>query len=278
MKKNENFIVRKANGSEEYFSFQKLHNSLINANASIDEAKSIVNELKVKIHEGISTNKIHSMAFRMLKRQSKRNASCYYLKKGIMELGPTGYPFENFITFLFKELGYDSERGQILNGKCVSHEIDVIAKKGSEIMLMECKYKNVQGIAVDVKVPLYINSRFQDILDNNFIQKPFQNFKGWIVTNSRFTEDAIVFSNCKQISLLSWDYPVNNSLKELIDQHRIYPLTCLTSITTNEKKWLLSKKLVLVKELDENEKILTQAGISSKRIKKVLTEIKQLIA
>ena len=278
MENSSNFIIKKANGDEEYFSFQKLYNSLINSNASIEEAKEIVSELKLKIHEGISTNKIHSMAFRMLKKQSSKNASCYYLKKGIMELGPTGYPFENFITYLFKELGYKTERSKIYNGKCVSHEIDVVAKKDSEIMLMECKYKNVQGLAVDVKVPLYINSRFQDVLDNNLLTEPYKQFKGWIITNARFTEDAIAFSKCKNISLLSWDYPFSHSLKKLIDQYKLYPLTCLTSITSNEKKWLLSKNVVLVKELHENEKRLMHAGISRKRINKVLAEIKLLIA
>lgn len=276
MKKKENFIVRKANGTEEYFSFEKLYNSLINSNASIDEAKGIIEQLKEKFHEGISTNKIHSMAFRMLKKQSLRSASCYYLKKGIMELGPTGYPFETFISQLFNELGYKSERSVILKGKCVSHEIDVIAKKEDEIMIMECKYKNIAGVAVDVKVPLYINSRFEDVLNNGLIQPPFTKYKGWIVTNSRFTDDAQAYANCKNINLLSWDYPYDNSLKKIIDNLKLYPITCLNSITKDEKNWLLNKKVVLVKELVNNEKTLLKAGISSKRLPKVMTEIYNL--
>lgn len=276
MKKKENFIVRKANGTEEYFSFEKLYNSLINSNASIDEAKGIIEQLKEKFHEGISTNKIHSMAFRMLKKQSLRSASCYYLKKGIMELGPTGYPFETFISQLFNELGYKSERSVILKGKCVSHEIDVIAKKEEEIMIMECKYKNIAGVAVDVKVPLYINSRFEDVLNNGLIQPPFTKYKGWIVTNSRFTDDAQAYANCKNINLLSWDYPYDNSLKKIIDNLKLYPITCLNSITKDEKNWLLNKKVVLVKELVNNEKTLLKAGISSKRLPKVMTEIYNL--
>lgn len=276
MKKKENFIVRKSDGTEEYFSFEKLYNSLINSNSSIDEAKGIIEQLKEKFHEGISTNKIHSMAFRMLKKHSLRSASCYYLKKGIMELGPTGYPFETFISELFNELGYKSERSVILKGKCVNHEIDVIAKKDKEIMIMECKYKNIAGVAVDVKVPLYINSRFEDVLNNGLIKPPFTNYKGWIVTNSRFTEDAQAYANCKNIHLLSWDYPYDNSLKKLIDNLKLYPITCLNSITKDEKNWLLNKKVVLAKELINNEKTLLKAGISSKRLPKVITEIYNL--
>ena len=271
-----NYTIKKANGDKEYFSFKKLTQSLINSGASLDTAKGIVDILKDKIHEGISTDKIHSLAFRMLKKHSHKFASCYYLKKGIMELGPTGYPFETFISYLFGEKKYKTERSVILQGKCVKHEIDVIATKENEIMIMECKYKNTAGVAVDVKVPLYINSRFQDILDNGLIKKPFNKYKGWIVTNSRFTEDAKKFAKCKGIHLLSWDYPFNNSLKKTIDTYKLYPVTCLNTITKNEKRWLLSKQIVLVKELINNEKSLVNAGISSKRLSKVINEINNL--
>ena len=276
MEEKNNFIIRKSNGDKEYFSFEKLTQSLINSGASLDTAKGIVEVLKEKIHQGITTNKIHSMAFRMLKKHSLKSASCYYLKKGIMELGPTGYPFETFISYIFREQNYHTERSVILQGKCVSHEIDVIARKEEEIMIMECKYKNTSGVAVDVKVPLYINSRFQDILDNGLVTSPFNKYKGWIVTNSRFTEDAKQFAKCKGIHLLSWDYPFNNSLKKIIDTFKLYPVTCLNTITKNEKSWLLNKKIVLVKELINNKKSLINAGVSSKRLSKVMNEINNL--
>ena len=277
MKKTEDIIVRKASGKEEYFSFQKLRNSLLRSNASHDEAEGIVNELKGKIYEGISTKKIYSMAFRLLKKQSPHNASRYALKKGIMELGPSGFPFEKFISEIFRTEGYQTEVGRILQGKCVKHEIDVICKKEDTIMLMECKYKNQAGVSVDVKVPLYIHSRFQDLLENKLLAKPFTKFSGWIVTNSRFTDDAIAFGNCRGIQLLGWDYPFKNSLKDRVDKSGLYPITCLTTLTINEKKGFLEKGIVLVKEMHNNEKILLKSGINPKRIKNILFEIDKII-
>ncbi len=276
MKKNEDIIVRKASGKEEYFSFQKLRNSLIRSHASHDEAEGIVNELKEKIFQGISTKKIYSMAFRLLKKKSPHIASRYALKKGIMELGPSGFPFEKFIGEIFKFEGYQTEVDRILNGKCVTHEIDVICKKEDTIMLMECKYKNQAGVSVDVKVPLYIHSRFQDLLENNLIVKPFTKFIGWIVTNSRFTDDALAFGNCRGIQLLGWDYPYKCSLKDRIDESGLYPITCLSSLTINEKKLLLEKGLILVSEINKNEKILLKVGISPKRLKNIFDECKKL--
>jgi hypothetical protein len=276
MKKNEDIVVRKSNGKDEYFSFQKLRNSLLKSNASFNEADGIVNELKEKIYQGISTKKIYSMAFRMLKKQSPSNASRYHLKQGIMELGPSGFPFERYVSELFKHEGFTTEVGVILNGKCVTHEIDVICKKDSTLMLMECKYKNQPGVSVDVKVPLYIHSRFNDLLENNLLHKPFEYFKGWIVTNSRFTEDAMKFGTCRGMHLLGWDYPFKNSLKDIIDRTKLYPITCLSTLLKNEKQFLLDKEIVLVKELIDNERILLKAGISSTRIPKILNECSAL--
>lgn len=277
MKKTEDIIIRKASGKEEYFSFQKLKNSLIRSHATEDEANNIVQSLKPQLFQGISTKKIYSMAYRLLKKQSPQNASRYNLKKGIMELGPSGFAFEKFVGELFQKEGYSTEVGVILKGKCVTHEIDVVCKKEDVLMLMECKYKNQPGVSVDVKVPLYIHSRFQDLLENNLLTGPFKTFKGWIVTNSRFTEDALAFGRCRGIQLLGWDVPFKNSLKDIIDRTGLYPLTCLTSLTMIEKKQLLEKEIVMVKELCSNERALLKIGISEKRIKHILDECLKLV-
>ena len=276
MFQNEKITVKKASGEEELFSFHKLRNSLIKAKATIEEADRIVNVLQNKIYQGISTKKIYSMAFRILKKNAPHIASRYNLKRGLMELGPSGFPFERYISELFKIDGYKTEVGMILNGKCVSHEIDIICKKETTFMLMECKYKNIAGVSIDVKIPLYINSRFQDLLDNNLLQKPFTNFKGWIVTNSRFTDDALAFGKCKNIEMLGWDHPFNNSLKEIIDKTGLYPLTCLTTLSDEEKKWLLEKEIILAKDIENHQKLLTKAGINSTRIKTIIDESTKL--
>ena len=66
---------------------------------------------------------------------------------------------------------------------------------------MECKYKNQGGVSVDVKVPLYINSRFDDVLDNRSQLGHFSKFQGWIVTNARFTDDAKAYGNETHVGL-----------------------------------------------------------------------------
>lgn len=274
MKKN--ILITKASGLTEPFSIKKLRRSLERTRAAKSEIDEVIKKLMPKLYHGISTKKIYSEAFRLIRAQSKPMAGRYQLKQGIMELGPSGFPFEKFIGKLFEAKGYAISIGQILNGVCVSHEIDVIGRKENEIVLVECKYRNSNAMNVDVKTPLYIHSRFEDVLANGTFKTATEKVKGWIATNSRFTSDAIAFANCKQINLLGWDYPAGNSLREIIDESGLYPVTCLSSLTKDEKQWLLSKDFVLAKDICLNKDVLTKAGLSAKRILLVAEEGKAL--
>ena len=275
--KEKKIAVTKASGDIEPFLINKLRNSLERAKATTDEISTIVETLLPKLYNGISTQKIYSEAFRLLRNHSKDHAARYYLKKGMMELGPSGFPFEKFIGELFKHRGYTVQVGKILQGKCVTHEIDVIAEKENQLNLMECKYRNQPGIAVDIKTPLYIHSRFEDVLANELLKYREKTFTGWVITNSKFTSDSIAYGNCKGMQLLGWDYPFNNSLKDWIDRTGLYPLTCLTSLAKSEKEWLLAKGHVLVKDVYNNDQLLLQAGVKKQRVKAVLDEGAKLL-
>lgn len=187
-----------------------------------------------------------------------------------MDLGPSGFPFEKFIAALFRNQGYGVKNGIVIQGQCVSHEIDVIAEREGEISMMECKYQNNGGDGVDVKTPLYIHSRFEDILATHRYDR--NKFKGWIVTNLRFTKDALAFGNCKGINLLAWSYPNGNGLKEIIDNTSLYPITCLTLLSKYEKGLLLDKGIVLVKDLLGSHDLISNLGIKENRLRKILEE------
>ena len=270
--RKKNIAVTKASGNIESFSVVKLKNSLARAKATTGEINAVIETLLPTLYQGISTQKIYSEAFRLLKQHSKHHAARYYLKRGIMELGPSGFPFEIFISELFKHKGYSVQVGKILQGQCITHEVDLIAEKENEIHLMECKYKNQAGIAVDVKTPLYIHSRFEDVLANKLLSYKQRTFTGWVITNSKFTSDAIAYGSCKGMRLLGWDYPVDNSLKDWIERSGLYPLTCLTSLKRSEMEWLLAKGYVLVKDVYHNQQLLLKAGVKELRIKAVMEE------
>ncbi len=191
-----------------------------------------------------------------------------------MELGPSGYPFEKFVAEIFNRKGYKTQVGQIVKGNCVSHEVDVIAENETEHFMIECKYHNTPGRVSDVKIPLYIQSRFKDV-EAAWLKIPkfaSKLHQGWVVTNTKFTTDALQYGTCIGLKLIGWNYPNGESLRSMIDTLKLYPITCLTSLTGYEKQKLLENKIVLTKELLENQTLLEDAGIKPTRIVTIMNE------
>ncbi len=278
MEKTNKIFITKASGESVPFSAEKLKCSLEKAGTNEDEIDKIIKEISNCLYEGMTTKKIYKITFNMLKGSSRHLAAKYHLKQAIMELGPSGYPFEKYIAEILRYQGYKTTVGETVEGKCVNHEIDVIAELDHQHFMIECKYHNQSGTFSDVKIPLYIQARFKDV-EAQWLKLPGHGTKfhqGWVVTNTRFSSDAIQYGNCAGLKLLGWDYPIKTGLKELIDTLGLYPITCLTTLTKTEKQNLLEKKIVLCKELRDNEQYLVQAGINPTRIKNILEESTQL--
>jgi len=231
MKKHKNVSIIKASGEVVPFYSEKLKHSLLKSGASEEQVENILAQIEDNLYHGISTKKIYQQAYQLLKDSSRPLAAKYKLKRDIMELGPSGFPFEKYIAAIFCHQGYKVQTGAIVQGHCVKHEVDIIAEQNNKHFLIECKFHNQPGIVCDVKIPLYIHSRFKDV-EANWLTLPGHDNKlhqGWVVTNTRFTSDAIQYGTCVQLNLLGWDYPSGNSLNKQIDESGLYPIICLTS-------------------------------------------------
>lgn len=275
---NKTVYIEKANGEMEVFQVDKLKDSLRRSQATENEIDTIVENISSSLYNGMSSKEIYKKAFSLLKKINRTSASKYSLKRAISELGPTGYPFERLISALLRHNGYKTRVGDILQGKCVTHEVDVIAEKDGATYLVECKFHSDTKSVSSVKVPLYINSRFQDI-QNNWNHDPNKTShlkQGWLVTNTRFSLDALNYGECVGLHLLSWDYPENNGIKHNVDTYLLYPITTLTTLTKHEKDQLLEKDIILTKELFDKSTALKEIGISKTRRNRVLDEILKL--
>jgi len=275
---NKTITITKMSGEKAQFKESRLINSLERSGASEDTIQNITNKIKAYLFEGISTKEIYKKALALLKKSSRPTAARYKLKKAITELGPTGYPFERFIGEILRNQGFEVEVGVIVPGHCVNHEIDVIAEKDDKHYIIECKFHSDQSRKCDVKIPLYIKSRFDDV-EKERKKNPNNNgkkHKGWIYTNTRFTTDAIQYGNCAGLSLVSWDSPNGNSLREIIDHSGLHPVTSLTSLTKKEKQLILENDTVLSIQLCKNPEILYEVGIKRSKHRAILKEANEL--
>jgi len=270
--------IRKSSGKTVPFSMDKLTNSLRRSGADDSTINEVLGKVKDELYTGITTKEIYNRAYAILKKKQPVFASKYKLKKAIYELGPSGFPFEKFISTLLKYSGYVTEVGKVVYGKCVKHEIDVFAKKNGKVIVIECKFHGEEGRNCNVKVPLYIHSRYSDICNATYGTKSDFNRpdEGWVVTNTRFTEDALAYGKCTDLYLLSWDYPEDNGLRNRIDRLGLYPITVSTVMSRREKEFLLSRDIVLCRQLHQDTFYLDHLGISESRKTKILNEVVSL--
>lgn len=270
--------IIKRNGDRVFFDRDKLIESLLKTRATDVVVEEITSEIEKKLFEGITSKEIYKTAFKKLKKYSRPTAARYKLKRGIMELGPTGYPFESFVGELLKHQGFKVQVGIQVQGNCVQHEVDVVAEKNNLHFMIECKYHSSFNTKCSVKIPLYIQSRFLDI-EKQWIKKSGHKHKfhqGWIVNNTRFSADAIKYGECVGLKLIGWDYPQKGNLKQSISNSGLYPITCLNTLKKNEKQALLNKNIVLCIQLCENPSVLNQIGIKQIRINTILEDSKSL--
>jgi hypothetical protein len=269
-------FVTKASGTEDVYSEEKLRHSLSRSGVGEKLINEIISEVSPRLFNGIPTREIYRLAFDILRKRSSSHAGRYNLKRAIMALGPSGFPFENYIAAIFKWQGYTIQMKKILEGVCVSHEIDVLAENERHVLLIECKYHNSPGIFSDVKVPLYIQSRYRDVLGNWNKNSPKKPLEGWVVTNTKFSSDALRYGICAGLKLLGWNFPVKKSLSNLVDESGLYPITCLNTLTNKEKELILNSGIVLCKELIKQPALLENLAITPVRRSKIITEMEEL--
>ena len=270
--------VVKYSGDIVEFNKEKLRHSLLKSGADVEVVDDILQQIKSQIYDGIATKKIYKLAFALLKKNNKSHAARYNLRTAIQQLGPAGFYFEKYIARLFEVEGFETQTNLQLQGKCVWHEIDVVVKKDNRVEMIECKFHAHNDAVSDVKIPMYILSRFNDLnCQRHAVFTENDTISGCrIVTNNRFSTDAEKFATCSDIQLLSWNYPEKQCLRKKIDQNGLYPITCLTTLTFSEKEKLLTMNVLLVKDILNNLGCLAPIKLSLLRKQNVLKESKQL--
>ena len=262
--------VKKASGEVVEFDVSKLKQSLFNSGASEELIEKISNTICQNLTETTSTRSIYKKAYQILRSSSSKLAGKYKLKTAILELGPSGYPFEHFVGQLLAYQGYDVEVGIDIQGKCLTHEVDIFAHNSEHVIVGECKHHGNPGYKSDIKVPLYVHSRYHDIIGGLKANGEHRDTECWIITNTRFTSDSEQYGNCYGLKLIAWDFPKKGNLRERVELSGLYPITCLFSLTKREKQILMDEDIVLCRQLNQNPELLK--AIDPRKHDKILAE------
>ncbi len=261
--------VIKANGEREPFSEEKVLRSIERAGIPEDLRNTVLAHVKEKLVENITTTEIYRHILDCFDETNNLYSKAKYsLKQALMLLGPTGYPFEDYVARILEALGYKTEVRQLLMGGCVGHEVDVISEKNHKRSMIEAKFHNNPGVRSDVQVALYTKARFEDLKLKHHLDE------AWIVTNTKATTDAIAYANCVGMKVVSWSYPENQGLRELIEETKMHPVTVLTSLSLAQKRTLLKNHIVTCLEIKQKPSLLHVLFLGDKERKEVMEEVR----
>jgi len=251
-------VVIKASGRSEKFDIDKLAESLVRAGAPPDIAVDIAGKVASRISPSAHSKAIYRMARTLLRQYNRVSGMKYSLKKALYALGPSGYPFEKYFARILKAHGYTVAVDKLLEGHCIRHEVDVTASKNTEQCVIECKYHSDAGNSTDVKTALYVHSRVEDIRKafERLPENKDRSFEGWLVTNTRCTPDAIAYAACVGLKIISWKYPENRGLENMIEDKRLYPVTVLPAARQRTLAQLFSRDFILVQDISDTDREL----------------------
>lgn len=268
-----NFNIIKASGLPEPFSKKKLYTSIQRTGLSPKACENIVDNVAHELNEGFKTRDIYRKALSLVEKNSRIAAAQYSLKRALFDLGPTGHNFELFVAKYFNAIGFKTNTCQIIQGRFVKHEVDVVGQKGSSKIYAECKFHNRQGIKNDIKIALYVKARWDDLKEGPE-GKNLNQF--YLASNTSFSLDAIVYAKGSGLQLLGVNAPSEKSFLDHIKELGLYPITSLRRINRFMKNNLIGRGFLLAKELLHQEELLYRLGMTEREIQILMSEIEFL--
>lgn len=256
--------VQKATGIWQEFSTYKLTKFLRRIKLPKEFIDPVVQKTLQGLHPETTTTEISTVVGNILQAlpDSEKYWARYILKPAIRKLGPDGHTFEQYVGQLFKNRGYYVDVSVILRGKCVRHEVDVVANRQDEINIVECKFHNREGTRSDVTIAMYVEARFLDILEGHALGENITTQTVWLGTNTKVTTDAYDYAKCKGMQILNADLPKKDGIMDrCIANGKLMPISVLPMLSPYLNDMFVNKIITLGDFIDMKDKEAFQLNI-----------------
>jgi HJR/Mrr/RecB family endonuclease len=221
--------------------------------ASKTQAREVAEKIEKKLYDGIPTKKILQMIFKFLQKHKPAVKHLIDLRRGISLMDPQP-EFEMYIRAVLRENGFDVTPNQILSGNCVEHEVDAIAQKDGLTYFVEVKHHFGYHTLTGLDESRIARAILEDITECYALGKiKLKVDRAMIVTNTRYSQHAKRYGECRNILQIGWNLPQNNSLQNMIEKQKLYPLTCLKNLKRQTRTHLLNNGIVLIKQLAQED-------------------------
>lgn len=271
--------VRKADGSTQPYDREKVLRTCYKLRLSKSEAEEVADEVEQKLFEGITTKRILDIIFEHAQRHKAHVAHMIDLREAISLMRPKP-DFEKFVAILLEHAGYKTVTNEILQGKCIDHEIDVIASKDSELMYVEVKHHVQFHTFTGLDTVLVVNSAFQDLLEGYLHHTQRYNFtKPMLVLNTKVSEHARKYAACRGIGVIGWKIPERAGIEHYIDQKLLYPITILKNLDAELLNRLGDYGIYTLKQLVEadRENLVRETGTNARTLRDLIDQARQIL-
>jgi hypothetical protein len=248
--------------------------------ATLAVAESIAEEIETRIYDGIETKKILQMIFKHLRKHKPVIRHQIDLRKALSLLNPAP-DFERFIQLLLSEHGYEVTPNQIVRGRCVEHEVDAVARKNGKTCIVEVKHHFKYHTPTSLDVSRISRAVFEDVTEGyelglNSLKIDYV----LIVCNTKLSEHAKRYADCRGIRNIGWSSPPNHDLQTMIDEKKLYPITLLKGLNAETRNKLVHNGVILLKQLTEKNptELRRQTGISKEKLESIIDKARIILS
>jgi hypothetical protein len=272
--------VTKFDGTQQPFDKNKIVRTCLRMGATRDVAESIAEEIETRIYDSIETKKILQMIFKRLRKHKPVIRHQIDLRKALSLLNPAP-DFERFIQLLLSEHNYEVTPNQIIRGRCVEHEVDAIARKNGKTCIVEVKHHHKYHTPTSLDVSRISRAVFEDVTEA--YELGLNNLKidyALIVCNTKLSEHAKRYADCRGIRHIGWSSPPNHDLQTMIEEKKLYPITFLKGLNAETRKRLASKGIILLRQLTgkSSKELRRQTGISKEKIESIIDKARTILS
>lgn len=262
-------LIKKPNGEVVEFNPDRVFAVCRRLGVSKKIANSVVSSIASKLKDSDTTKRIAELVREALPLPF---SLLYGLREAVAALGPA--KFELYVGRVLTANGYTCITNVIVKGEVIEHEVDVIAAKGNNIYMIECKHHINPHRDCGLDNVLQLQATLEDINAGYWKKQNQYNFtRGWLVTNTRFSEHARRYAAAKNITLSGWREG-NLSLTRLIEQKKAFPVTML-QLPANIIAFCIQHNILTTEDFILNANMIYKKS-GRKIVKQALTQIGSL--
>jgi len=273
-------MIVKSTGEKVAYKAEKIAETLRRVGAKPELVQHVTQNVTARVKAGMTTKAVYAIVRAELRKESRCFAHRYNLREGLLKLGPAGFKFEKYVASILQAYQYeaDTPRDEIM-GKCVRHEVDVIAAKGGKRMMIEVKFRNKFEDPVTLKDAMSTWARWIDLNEGATQRGTALYDEVWLVTNGRFSDRAFEFGTCKGIKLVDWNSK-DHSLARMVDHTVLYPVTILDELKQWELEKFSQKGLMLCRQVTTKKPgvLAESTGIPLERAQSIIDRCKEVVA